>query len=79
MVEQRCYLDDVPNIRGYIARLRTIIAHHIDDHDLGFYMPQDTTDKSRYYIAIERDKITIRTAAGEMPFEEFPLWKRLRS
>ena len=79
MAEQRCYLDDVPNIRGYIARLRTIIAHHIDDHDLDFYMPQDTTDKSRYYIAIERDKITIRTAAGEMPFEEFPLWKRLRS
>ena len=41
-------------------------------------MPQDTNDKSRYHIAIERSKITLRTASGEMPFEQYPLWKKLR-
>ena len=78
MTDERSYLEDVPNIRGYIARIRTAISHYIDDQDIRFYMPQDTNDKSRYHIAIERSKITLRTALGEMPFEQFPLWKTLR-
>ena len=31
IAEARSYLEDVQNIRGYIARIRTAIAHHIDD------------------------------------------------
>ena len=78
ITDERSYIEDIPNIRGYIARIRTAIAHHIDDQDIRFYMPQDTDDKSRYHIAIECDKITLRTASGDVPFEEYPLWKTLR-
>lgn len=78
IAEERSYLEDISNIRGYIARIRTAIAHHVDEQDIRFYIPHDTTDKSRYHIAIERSKVKIRTSSGEMPFEEFPLWKTLR-
>ena len=78
IAEARSYQEDVQNIRGYIARIRTAIAHHIDDQDVNFYTPQDTTDKSRYYIAIESTKILMRTASGDMMFVDYPLWKTLK-
>mgnify|MGYP003402930221 FL=1 len=79
ITDERSYLEDVPNIRGYIARIRTAIAHHIDDQDIQFYTPQDTSDKSRYYIAIDPTKITLRLSSGEIPFMDYPLWKTLAS
>ena len=79
ITDERSYLEDVPNIRGYIARIRTAIAHHIDDQDIRFYTPQDTSDKSRYYIAIDPTKITLRLSSGEIPFMDYPLWKTLAS
>lgn len=79
ITEERSYLEDVPNIRGYIARIRTAIAHHIDDQDIQFYTPQDTSDKSRYYIAIDPTKITLRISSGEIPFMDYPFWKTLAS
>ena len=78
IIEQKSYLEDVTNIRGYIARIRTVIAHHIDDQDIRFYTPQDTSDKSRYHIAIEAPKVFLRTASGEVPFVEYTFWKTLK-
>ena len=78
IAEARSYLEDVQNIRGYIARIRTTITHHIDEQDLNYYMPQDTSDKSRYYIAIESTKIFLHTASGDMMFVDYPLWKILK-
>ena len=78
ITEQRSYLEDVVNIRGYIARIRTAIAHHIDNQDIRFYTPQDSSDKSRYYIAIEATNVIIHTASGDIPFIDYPLWKTLK-
>ena len=78
ITEERSYLEDVANIRGYIARIRTAIAHHIDDQDIKFYTPQDTSDKSRDHIAIEPTNVILRTASGDIPFVEYPFWKKLR-
>ena len=70
-IEERCYLDDVPNIRGYIARLRTTIAHCIDSNDVDYYFPKDSEDKSMYHITIDPEKVMIRDAEGEYPFVEW--------
>ena len=78
IADNRSYMEDVHNIRGYIARIRTAIANHIDNQDILFYIPQDTSDKSRYHIAIEPSKIRLRTALGEIAFEDFQLWKKLK-
>jgi len=78
MTDARSYLEDVANIRGYIARLRTTIAHHIDAQDVDYYYPKDSQDKSMYHITIDPTKVLIRDAKGECLFTEYPLWKQLR-
>lgn len=75
--QQRSYLDDVNNIRGYIARIRTAIAHHIDAHDINYYLPKDSNDKSMYHIAIDANKVMVHTHTGDIPFTEYPIWKNL--
>ena len=75
---QRSYLEDVPNIRGYIARIRAIIEHHIAAEDINYYYPKDSSDKSMYHIAIDPRNVRIRHSKDEYPFTEYPLWKQLR-
>lgn len=77
ITEQRSYLEDVPNIRGYIARLRTMIEHHVDSQDLDYYYPKDSSDKSMYRIAIDPLCVKLRYSGGECNFTDFPLWKKL--
>ena len=72
----RSYLVDVPNIRGYIARLRTTIEHYIDAQDVNYYYPKDSMDKSMYQIAINPANVRIRDSYGEYLFAEYPLWKQ---
>lgn len=75
--EQRSYMDDVPNIRGYIARIRAAIEHYIPSPDSGYYLPKDTADKAHYHVTLNPDAIIIRDARGETPFCEYPFWKQL--
>ena len=74
----RSYLEDVPNIRGYIARVRTAIEHVMDSDDLDFYYPKDSSDKSMYRVAINPSCVRIKHSAGECLFTDYPLWKQLK-
>lgn len=76
--DARSYLDDVPNIRGYIARLRTTIEHVMDGDDLDYYYPKDSSDKSMYRVAINPSCVRIKHSAGECLFTDYPLWKQLK-
>ena len=78
MVNTRSYLEDVPNIRGYIARLRTTIEHVIDMGDVDYYYPKDSSDKSMYRIAINQSCVRMKHANGECLFVDYPLWKQLK-
>ena len=75
---ERSYIDDVPNIRGYIARIRTMIENQIDTQDMDYYYPKDSADKSMYRVAINPCFVKIRHAGGECLFTDFPLWKQLK-
>lgn len=77
-VDERCYLNNVPNIRGYIARIRMAINHHIGQQDVNYYIPLDSSDKSRYHVAIDPTKIKIRDLTGEYSFVEYPYWKSIK-
>jgi hypothetical protein len=68
----------VPNIRGYIARVRTLLEHHIAAQDINYYYPKDSADKSMYQILINPQDVVFRSAAGEMAFTEYPLWESLK-
>ena len=74
----RSYLEDVPNIRGYIARLRTTIERIIDTEDLDYYYPKDSSDKSMYRIAINPSCVRIKYPGGECLFADYPMWKELK-
>lgn len=76
--DARSYLEDVPNIRGYIARLRTTIEHVMDGDDLDFYYPKDSSDKSMYRVAINPSCVRIKHSAGECLFTDYPFWKVLK-
>lgn len=78
MTDERSYLDDVTNIRGYIARIRTIIAHHIAAEDLYYYYPKDSKDRSMYQVTIDPRNVRIRDSRGEYAFVEFPAWKDIK-
>jgi hypothetical protein len=78
ITDTRSYLEDVPNIRGYIARIRTMIENHIDTQDINYYFPKDSSDKSMYRIAINPIYVRIRYTGGECLFADFPLWKQLK-
>ena len=75
---EHSYIDDVPNIRGYIARIRTMIENQIDTQDMDYYYPKDSADKSMYRVAINPCFVKIRHAGGECLFTDFPLWKQLK-
>ena len=75
---EHSYIDDVPNIRGYIARIRTMIENQIDTQDMDYYYPKDSADKSMYRIAINPCFVKIRHAGDECLFTDFPLWKQLK-
>ncbi len=74
---ERSYLENVPNIRGYIARIRALIAHHIDEQDVNYYYPKDSQDKSMYQITIDSSHVKLRTSKGDVAFVDYPLWKTL--
>lgn len=76
--DERQYMEDVNNVRGYIARLRTIIAHHFNDQDINYYYPKNAANKMLYQICIDADKVHIRDTYGEYLFVDYPLWKQLR-
>ena len=76
--DARSYLEDVPNIRGYIARLRTTIEHVMDGDDLDYYYPKDSSDKSMYRVAINPSCVRIKHSAGECIFTDYPFWKVLK-
>lgn len=75
---ERSYLEDVSNIRGYIARIRTIITHHVDERDLNYYYPKDSADKSMYLVTIDPTKIFIRDTYGECMFADYEFWKTIK-
>lgn len=77
MPNSRSYLDEVTNIRGYIARIRTAIAHHIDVADVNYYLPQDSSDKSMYHISIDASNVMLRTHTENIPFTSYPFWKTI--
>ena len=76
--DARSYLEDVPNIRGYIARLRTTIEHVMDGDALDYYYPKDSSDKSMYRVAINPSCVRIKHSAGECIFTDYPFWKVLK-
>ena len=76
--DTRSYLEDVPNIRGYIARLRTAIEHVMDSQDIDYYYPKDSSDKSMYRVAINPSCVRLKHSAGECLFTDYPLWKNLK-
>lgn len=76
-IAERSYLEDIQNIRGYIARIRTLIMHHIDEQDVNFYLPIDSKDKSMYHITIDSSKVLLKTVTGEQLFTDYALWKQL--
>lgn len=76
-IAERSYLEDIQNIRGYIARIRTLIMHHIDEQDVNFYLPIDSKDKSMYHITIDSSKVLLKTVMGELLFTDYALWKQL--
>ena len=78
ITDTRSYLEDVPNIRAYIARIRTTIEHHIDTQYIDYYYPKDSSDKSMYHIAINPSCVQIKHSGGNCSFIEFPLWKCLK-
>ena len=78
ITDTRSYLEDVSNIRGYIARLRTTIEHCIDSEDINHYYPKDSSDKSIYRIAINPSSVRLRYTGGECLFMDYPLWKQLK-
>ena len=78
IADARSYLEDVPNIRGYIARLRTTIEHVIDEGDLDYYYPKDSADKSMYRIAINPSCVRLKYVGGECLFTDYPMWKTLK-
>ena len=75
---ERSYLDDISNIRGYIARIRTMITNHVDEQDLNYYYPKDSADKSMYLVTIDPSKIFIRDTYGESMFTNYELWKTIK-
>lgn len=78
IADARSYLEDVPNIRGYIARLRTMIEHVVDNEDIDYYYPKDSSDKSMYRIAINPSYVRLKHSAGECLFTDYPKWKELK-
>ena len=78
VTDARSYMEDVPNIRGYIARLRTTIEHIIDTEDLDYYYPKDSADKSMYRVAINPSCVRLKYSGGECLFADHPLWKQLK-
>ena len=78
VTDARSYMEDVPNIRGYIARLRTTIEHIIDTEDLDYYYPKDSADKSMYRVAINPSCVRLKYSGGECLFADYPLWKQLK-
>lgn len=71
------YLDEVNNIRSYIARIRTIITNIIDSEDLNYYLPKDSLHKDMYQITIDPSRIRIMDATSEYEFTKYPLWKTI--
>lgn len=78
ITEKRSYMDDVTNIRGYIARIRTAVSHHIDVQDVSYYYPKDSADKSMYQITIDPTKVRIKDSYGEYLFTDFNLWESIK-
>ena len=78
IAEARSYLEDVPNIRGYIARLRTTIEHVVDNGDLDYYYPKDSSDKSMYRVNINPSCVRLKHTNGECLFTDYPMWKDLK-
>jgi hypothetical protein len=78
IAEARSYLEDVPNIRGYIARLRTTIEHVVDNVDLDYYYPKDSSDKSMYRVNINPSCVRLKHTNGECLFTDYPMWKDLK-
>ena len=78
ITEKRSYMDDVTNIRGYIARIRTAVSHHIDVQDVSYYYPKDSADKSMYQITIDPTKVRIKDSYGECLFTDFKLWESIK-
>ena len=75
---ERSYLDDISNIRGYIARIRTMITNHVDEQDLNYYYPKDSADKSMCLVTIDPTKIFIRDTYGECIFTDYEFWKTIK-
>lgn len=75
---ERSYLEDVSNIRGYIARIRTMITNHVDEQDVNYYYPKDSADKSMYLVTIDPTKIFIRDTYRECMFTDYELWKTIK-
>lgn len=71
------YLDEVNNIRSYIARIRTLITNQIDPDDINYYLPKDSLHKDMYQVTIDPSRIYIKDATGEYEFVKYPLWKKL--
>ena len=75
---EHSYLDDISNIRGYIARIRTMITNYVDEQDVNYYYPKDSADKSMYLVTIDPSKIFIRDTYGECIFTDYEFWKTIK-
>ena len=71
------YLEEVNNIRSYIARIRTIISNHIDSEDVSYYLPKDSLHKDMYHISLDPSRIRVRDSLVEYDFCQYPIWKKL--
>jgi uncharacterized tellurite resistance protein B-like protein len=73
---QHTYLDEVNNIRTYIARIRMIITNSIDSDDVTYYLPKDSIHKDMYHVTLDPSRITLRDSNGEYEFVRYPLWMK---
>jgi hypothetical protein len=74
---EHSYLEEVNNIRSYIARIRTVITNNIDSEYVNYYIPKDSIHKDMYHITLDPTRIRIRDSQNEYIFKDFPLWKHL--
>ena len=74
---ERNYINEVNNIRTYIARIRSTISNYIDAEHINEYLPKDSYQKDRYQITIDPSRIYIREGVKTYLLKDYPLWEKV--
>jgi hypothetical protein len=58
--------------------LDAYIEHIVDNVDLDYYYPKDSSDKSMYRVNINPSCVRLKHTNGECLFTDYPMWKDLK-